>query len=38
VIDRVAIEGMELNVPPRPEEGGARLPMTREHAGGGTLA
>ena len=36
VIDRVAIEGMELNVPPRPEVGGPRLPMTREHAGGGT--
>jgi len=36
VIDRVAIDGMELNVPPRPEVGGPRLPMTREHAGGGT--
>ena len=34
VIDRVAIDGMELNVPPRPEAGGPRLPMTREHAGG----
>ena len=34
VIDRVAIDGMELNVPPRPEVGGPRLPMTREHAGG----
>ncbi len=36
VIDRVAIDGMELNVPPSPEVGGSRLPMTREHAGGGT--
>ena len=36
VIDRVAIDGMELNVPPRPEVGGPRLPMTSEHAGGGT--
>ena len=36
VIDRVAIDGMELNVPPRPDVGGPRLPMTREHADGGT--
>ena len=36
VIDRVAIDGMELNVPPRPGVGGPRLPMTRAHAGGGT--
>lgn len=35
VIDRVAIDGMELNIPPRPEGSGPRLPMTREHAGGG---
>ena len=36
VVDRVEIDGMELNVPPRPEAGGPRLPMKREHAGGRT--
>ena len=36
VIDHVAIDGMELNIPPRPEVSGPRLPMTREHAGGRT--
>lgn len=35
VIDRVVIDGMELNVPPRPEGGGPRVPMTQDHAGGG---
>lgn len=33
VVDRVAIDGMELNVPPRPEAGGPRVPMSGEHAG-----
>jgi hypothetical protein len=33
-IDRVAIDGMELNVPPRPEAGGPRVPMTRDNGGG----
>lgn len=34
VIDRVAIDGMELNVPPRPESGGPRVPMSGRPAGG----
>jgi hypothetical protein len=34
VIEEVAIDGMELNIPPRPESGGPRVPMTGEHEGG----
>jgi hypothetical protein len=33
-IGRVAIDGLELNVPPRPAAGGPRVPMTRDHGGG----
>lgn len=35
MIDRVAIDGMELNVPPRPQSGGPRVPMTSGPADGG---
>lgn len=35
VIDRVVVDGMELNIPPRPEGGGPRVPMTRTRTGGG---
>jgi hypothetical protein len=36
VVDDVAIDGMEINIPPRPESGGPRVPMTREHGGSST--
>ena len=35
VIDRVAIDGMEVSIPPRPEGGGSRVPMARKSAPGG---
>lgn len=35
VVDRVAVDGMELNIPPRPEGGGPRIPMKRPRTGGG---
>jgi hypothetical protein len=34
VVDRVALDGMELNIPPRPEGGGPRVPMNRPRTGG----
>jgi hypothetical protein len=33
VVDRVTLDGMEVNIPPRPEGGGPRVPMNRTRTG-----